>query len=184
MNFLHARRPVIHRAAIAFATLAVGASLISPAMTPAQAAAEDQVVVNLLDINDFHELDQGVSDLSGRVQDAADYDYLAANIYDEGTQTPVLDGYKTYDVAGVSVAVIGAITQEAPSLVSPAGIANVDFGDPVDAVNRVADELKAATTPPDNFAPWLYSPRANDLHVVYSGSATFATSDGKVQKLW
>lgn len=212
MYFLHPRRPAIRKAAVALATLAGSAALISSGMTPAQAAAGDQVVVNLLDINDFHgridsntvkfagtveqlrsasgdantlflsagdnigaslfasasqqdkptidvlnaldlkasaignhELDQGVSDLSGRVQDAADYDYLAANIYDKGTENPVFDEYKTYDLAGVSVAVIGAITEEAPALVTPTGIANVDFGDPVDAVNRVAGELEAVT---------------------------------------
>ena len=34
------------------------------------------------------------------------------------------------------------------------------------------------------FSPRLYSPRANELRVAYSGSTTFATSEGKVQRLW
>lgn len=37
--------------------------------------------------------------------------------------------------------VIGAVTQETSTLVSPAGIADLDFGDPVAAVNRVAGQL-------------------------------------------
>ena len=41
----------------------------------------------------------------------------------------------------MSIAVVGAVTQETPSLVSPAGVAGLAFGDPVDAVNRVAAEL-------------------------------------------
>ena len=42
---------------------------------------------------------------------------------------------------GVTVGVIGAVTEETPSLVSPGGITELDFGDPVDAVNRVAAQL-------------------------------------------
>ena len=44
-------------------------------------------------------------------------------------------------VDGLTVGVIGAVTEETPALVSPGGIAGLDFGDPVDAVNRVADQL-------------------------------------------
>ena len=36
---------------------------------------------------------------------------------------------------------IGAVTQETPSLVAPGGISTLDFGDPIAAVNRVADQL-------------------------------------------
>ena len=42
---------------------------------------------------------------------------------------------------GVDVGVIGAVTEETPSLVTPGGIADLEFGDPVDAVNRVAAQL-------------------------------------------
>ena len=41
----------------------------------------------------------------------------------------------------MDVAVIGAVTQETPSLVAPGGISTLDFGDPVAAVNRVAAQL-------------------------------------------
>ena len=41
-------------------------------------------------------------------------------------------------IDGVTVGVIGAVTEETPSLVSPGGITDLDFGDPVAAVNRVA----------------------------------------------
>ena len=88
-----------------------------------------------------HEFDQGIDDLTGRVADAADWDYLGANVYLKGTTEPALDEYELLDVDGVSVAVIGVITEETPTLVSPDGIATLDFGDPVEAVNRVAAEL-------------------------------------------
>ena len=88
-----------------------------------------------------HEFDQGFDDLTGRVSDRADWDYLGANVYEKGTETPALPEFATYEVDGVTVGVIGAVTQETPSLVTPDGIANLSFGDPVDAVNRVAGEL-------------------------------------------
>ena len=88
-----------------------------------------------------HEFDQGYADLDGRVNQAAAWDYLGANVYAKGTTTPVLDEYKIVEVAGVKVAIIGAITQETPSLVTPSGISMLEFGDPVDAVNRVATKI-------------------------------------------
>lgn len=88
-----------------------------------------------------HEFDKGFSDLTGRVKDAADFSYLGANVYTKGTKNPALPEYAVFDVNGVKVGVIGAVTQETPTLVSPGGISSLDFGDPVEAVNRVAGEL-------------------------------------------
>ena len=90
-----------------------------------------------------HEFDAGYTDLTDRVDPAADFPYLGANVYLKGTTTPALDEYTVLDVNGVSVAVIGAITEETSTLVSPGGIAELEFGDPVEAVNRVAEKLQA-----------------------------------------
>ncbi|MCI4011108.1 bifunctional UDP-sugar hydrolase/5'-nucleotidase [Brevibacterium sp. ZH18] len=91
-----------------------------------------------------HEFDQGIDDLTGRVSDEADFPYLAANVYDKGTTNVVdgLDDYTTIDVGGVKIAVIGVVTKDTKSLVSPTGIADLEFGDPTDAVNRVAGEIE------------------------------------------
>ncbi|MCS5734763.1 ExeM/NucH family extracellular endonuclease [Herbiconiux daphne] len=115
--------------------------------------AQDQPTIDVLNELELdasavgnHEFDKGFSDLTDRIigPDAAPnalWDYLGANVYAKGTTTPVLPEYATYEKAGLTVAVIGAVTQETPTLVSPAGVADLDFGDPVDAVNRVAAEL-------------------------------------------
>jgi 5'-nucleotidase len=88
-----------------------------------------------------HEFDKGFSDLTGRVKSEADFPYLGANVYQRGTKTPVLPEYDTVEVDGLTVAFIGAVTGETASLVSPGGISAIDFGDPVEAVNRVAAKL-------------------------------------------
>ncbi|WP_181273120.1 bifunctional metallophosphatase/5'-nucleotidase [Brevibacterium oceani] len=90
-----------------------------------------------------HEFDRGIDDLTGRVTDEADFPYSAANVYDKGTENVVdgLDEYSVVDVGGVKIAVIGVVTKDTASLVSPDGIAGLDFGDPTDAVNRVVDDI-------------------------------------------
>lgn len=92
-----------------------------------------------------HEFDQGVDDLTGRVSQEADFPFLAANVYEKGTNNVAdgLDEYTTLDIGGVKVAVIGVVTRDTTSLVAPDGIANLDFGDPTDAVNRVAKDIEA-----------------------------------------
>ncbi|WP_051218483.1 bifunctional metallophosphatase/5'-nucleotidase [Nocardioides insulae] len=120
----------------------IGASLF------ASAVQEDQPTIDVLNALGLtasavgnHEFDKGVEDLTGRVGAAADWSYLGANVYQAGTTTPVLDAYTTREIGGLTVGVIGAVTQETPSLVSPDGVAGLEFGDPVEAVNRVAAEL-------------------------------------------
>ncbi|CAN5267619.1 ExeM/NucH family extracellular endonuclease [soil metagenome] len=120
----------------------IGASLF------ASAVAKDQPTIDVLNALALdasavgnHEFDQGYADLTGRVTDAADWDYLGANVYQKDTLTPALPEYATFEVNGVTVGVIGAVTEETPSLVSPSGVAGLDFGDPVAAVNRVATQL-------------------------------------------
>jgi 5'-nucleotidase len=88
-----------------------------------------------------HEFDQGFTDLTDRIQAEANWDYLGANVYEKGTTTPALPEYALEEIDGLTVAFIGTVTQETPTLVSPANVATLDFGDPVDAVNRVAGEL-------------------------------------------
>jgi 5'-nucleotidase len=71
----------------------------------------------------------------------ARWPYLGANVYLAGTTTPALDEYAIVEVDGLDVGVIGAVTEETPTLVSPDGVSALDFGDPVEAVNRVAAQL-------------------------------------------
>lgn len=116
-----------------------------------------------------HEFDQGYDDLVNRVMapyDAttnefggAEWQYIAANVRDAANpsqyalpdvtaNTPdpndVSDGGTWMTTMGqVQVGFVGAVTEDLPSLVSPAGISNVDVTDIVDEVNAGAAALKA-----------------------------------------
>lgn len=127
----------------------IGASLFASSM------AKDQPTIDVLNALDLdasavgnHEFDQGYSDLVNRVIDGganAEWPYLGANVR-KSDGSAALDEYAVKDVDGIKVGVIGVVTQETPTLVSPGGVAGLKFTDPVEAVNRVADQLTDGDT--------------------------------------
>lgn len=124
----------------------IGASLFASATQADQPTID---VLNALDLKASavgnHEFDKGFSDLTGRVINGgtnATWDYLGANVYLKGTTTPALPEYSIQTVGGIKVGVVGVVTQETPTLVSPAGVSTLSFGDEVAAMNRVANQLK------------------------------------------
>lgn len=96
-----------------------------------------------------HEFDKGFADLVDRVIPSFDGHSaeagaelaLGANVYHRGTEDPALAEYAIREVDGVRVGFIGTITADTRTLVSPAGIEEIDFGDQVEAANRVAAEI-------------------------------------------
>lgn len=88
-----------------------------------------------------HEFDKGFADLTDRVMPLALWEYLGANVYDKATGEPALPEYWVEEFDGVRLGFVGAVTDELPSLVSPDGIADITVGPPVEAANRVADQL-------------------------------------------
>ncbi|MDU0367814.1 ExeM/NucH family extracellular endonuclease [Microbacterium sp. KSW4-17] len=119
----------------------IGASLFASAYFDDEPTIE---VLNALELaasaTGNHEFDKGADDLTGRVSDAADFPYLAANVYKDGQ--PLLDEYAVFEVDGLRVGVIGAVTQETAQLVSPGGIEGIEFREPVAEVNRVVGEIE------------------------------------------
>ncbi|MDD7929671.1 ExeM/NucH family extracellular endonuclease [Microbacterium thalli] len=120
----------------------IGASL------PASSLAQDAPTIDVLNALELrasavgnHEFDRGFADLGDRVIPSADFSHLGANVYASGTREPQLDEYELIESQGLTVAVVGVVTQETASLVSGPGIAGLEFGDPVEAVNRVTADL-------------------------------------------
>jgi 5'-nucleotidase len=84
------------------------------------------------------------TDSTGQLFDGADFDYLAANVVSRSTGDPLLPPYQVFDAgSGKKIALIGVVTETTPTIVSPAGIADVQFLDEADAVNRWVPQLQA-----------------------------------------
>lgn len=120
----------------------IGASLF------ASSIAQDKPTIDVLNALELeasavgnHEFDRGWNDLQGRVSDLSDYPQLGANVYLAGTRTPALSEYSLVEEGGLTIGFIGAVTEETPTLVTPSGITDLSFGDPVEAINRVAAQL-------------------------------------------
>lgn len=134
-------------------TVFVGAGDLIGASTFTSFIQQDQPTIDAfnemgLDASAFgnHEFDLGREDVDERILPAADWDYLSANIYDRATGEPAYDEYYLQQFGDVTVGFIGAMTEELPSLVSPAGIETLEVRPVVPEVNRVADELSDGDT--------------------------------------
>lgn len=104
-----------------------------------------------------HEFDEGVEELL-RMQnggchpergcfeeepyDGADFQWLAANVVDKESGESVLPATEVRTVDGVDVGFIGMTLEETPTLVSPGGVASVEFLDEVETANAQAAELR------------------------------------------
>lgn len=104
-----------------------------------------------------HEFDEGLAELmrmqnggchpvdgcaDGDPFDGADFRYLAANVVYEGTNRTIFPAYRVMTFSGVKVAFIGMTLEGTPGIVSPSGIAGLDFKDEADTVNRLVGILK------------------------------------------
>ena len=96
-----------------------------------------------LDVSSFgnHEFDQGRADVDDRVLGLADYEYIAANLFDTTTGEPAFDQYALEEIDGVTVGFIGAVTEDLESLVNPDLISTLEIRDIATEVNIVADDL-------------------------------------------
>jgi 5'-nucleotidase len=77
----------------------------------------------------------------------ASFKYLAANVIDSATTRPLFPAYATkeFDVGGkkLKVGFIGLVLKETPTIVTPAGVAGLEFRDEAEAANAAVTELKA-----------------------------------------
>lgn len=139
-------------------TMLVGAGDNIGASLFASAYAEDEPTIEVLNAMDMaatatgnHEFDRGFAWLKSHVIDGtvadytkADFPILGDNVADKTTGSSVMDESYRATVAGLDVCVVGGVTQETPTLVSPDGVANLTFKAPVAEVNRVAAAMEAA----------------------------------------
>ncbi|WP_162177290.1 5'-nucleotidase C-terminal domain-containing protein [Actinotalea ferrariae] len=131
-------------------TLFVSAGDNIGASTFTSFVAQDVPTLDVLELMDLdvsalgnHEFDQGRVDLDDRVIPYVSdtFPYLAANVYDRATGAPAFVEFHVETVDGVDVGFIGAVTEDLPALVSPAGIASLETRAIAPEVNRVAAAL-------------------------------------------
>ena len=73
----------------------------------------------------------------------AKFRYLAASTVETATGKSVLPPYEIREFDGIPVAFIGLTLKETAGIVSPAGIAGLEFRDEADTVNALVPQLKA-----------------------------------------
>jgi 5'-nucleotidase len=113
-----------------------------------------------LDLNAVgnHEFDEGAAELlrmqnggchpedgcqDGTGFGGADFGFLAANVVDETTRQPLFPPYAIRRFGGIKVGFIGMTLEGTPDIVSPSGVAGLDFLDEAETANRYADELRS-----------------------------------------
>jgi 5'-nucleotidase len=105
-----------------------------------------------------HEFDEGMAELL-RMQNGgchpvdgcqgphpftgAQFHYLAASTIETATGKSVLPPYEIREFGGIPVAFIGLTLKETAGIVSPAGIAGLEFRDEAETVNALVPQLKA-----------------------------------------
>ena len=105
-----------------------------------------------------HEFDEGVDELlriqnggchpvdgcqDGDPYDGAAFQYLAANVVRKSNGKPIFPAYKVRSVGGAKVGFIGLTLEGTPSIVTPSGVASVNFLDEADTINAATAALKA-----------------------------------------
>lgn len=74
--------------------------------------------------------------------EGAQFDFLAANVVDTASGKPLFPAYGVKNFKGNRVAFIGMTLKGTPSIVTPAGIAGLEFNDEADTVNQLIGKLK------------------------------------------
>ncbi len=87
-----------------------------------------------------HEFDEGVEELL-RMQSLADFRFLAANVRYLNSDRTILPPFKIRRVKGIPVVFLGLTLEGTPEIVTPAGVAGLDFDDEADTINRYVREL-------------------------------------------
>ena len=96
---------------------------------------------------ELHRLLEGGNHFSGPFLEkrwrGARFPYVSANVIDSTTGRTILPPYVIKKVPSVSIAFIGAVLRETPTIVTPSGVAGLTFLDEADSINRYIPELHA-----------------------------------------
>jgi 5'-nucleotidase len=86
---------------------------------------------------------KGLGSRSPGTFDGARFQWLSANVVDGASGRTLLPPYGIKTFAGIPVAFIGMTLKGTPGIVSPAGVAGLEFRDEADTVNALVPPLRA-----------------------------------------
>ena len=86
---------------------------------------------------------KGLGSRSAGSFDGARFRWLSANVVETASGRPLLPAYAIKTFEGVPVAFIGMTLRGTPGIVSPAGVAGLEFRDEADTVNALVPRLRA-----------------------------------------
>ncbi|MGZ4392541.1 MAG: bifunctional metallophosphatase/5'-nucleotidase [Gaiellaceae bacterium] len=104
-----------------------------------------------------HEFDEGVAELlrmqnggcgpefsciDGTTFPGASFGYLTSNVFHTGTNDTLFPSAAVVKIGNAKIGFIGATLQGTPQIVTPAGVAGVEFRPEAQAINTVAHELR------------------------------------------
>lgn len=75
--------------------------------------------------------------------EGANFQFLAANVVRQDNGNTIFPAYKIRSFGGAKIAFIGMTLEGTPTIVTPSGIADLNFLDEADTVNALVPELKA-----------------------------------------
>jgi 5'-nucleotidase len=146
-------------------TLVVGAGDLIGASPLVSAIFQDEPTIEALNLIGLdltavgnHEFDDGIGELLRMIRggchptkgcfggdgfEGADFRYLGANVVRTATGRPEILPFAIRRFGGVKVGFIGMTLEGTPSIVSPAGIAGLEFQDEAEVANRYARLLRS-----------------------------------------
>lgn len=74
--------------------------------------------------------------------EGADFQYLSANVFKEGKNKTLLPPYKIRRYEGIKVGFIGLTLEGTPTIVTPSGVAGLDFRDEARTTNKLVRKLR------------------------------------------
>ena len=140
-------------------SLIVGGGDLIGASPPVSGLLHDEPTIEALGLMGLkysalgnHELNDGVTELlrlqnggchaDGSCVTRSKFQYLAANVVYHDSGKPMLPPYAIEKIGGVRIGLIGISLRSTPTIVTPSGVAGIDFLDEAETVNRYTAELK------------------------------------------
>ncbi len=105
-----------------------------------------------------HEFDEGLPELlrlqnggchpvdgctGGKPFEGAKFQFLAANVFQKGSPTPILPPYVVEDIGGAKIAFVGMTLEGTPAVTLGSAVKDLEFHDEVETLNALVPEIHA-----------------------------------------